>query len=353
MDRRRIGWLIVPLAIAFLGCEPEGGREEMGCPRALSIQQGAQLQGLQPQGIQAQGFSPQGIQLAGLAIGGVEERDDGIERPAWKGRIAGGGIVWLAGSDAAQLQDRSLLEPERLAAVGLKGTALVVRTSRGRTLEGAELIGGRIPAVEVAGSEIFMTIVAAEKSDDSRLLYYRLEIDGQNVCGAQGRGLFVAGVWDDQGRRSDRRTVGGKTIGLTFSCTTGVIAKCVVWGYRPWEVGAELHEACTRMARADYCGDGVPHTREGTLIDMFDARGIQVREPRPGLTFEAAWGPEGAVCVRQPRYIEVNDAGQEQYPSCWASKPRCESWQAAMAAGAVLGNESAHARIATCGRSWP
>jgi hypothetical protein len=63
-----------------------------------------------------------------------------------------------------------------------------------------------------------------------------------------------------------------------------------------------------RMARADYAGDGVGHTRNGTLIDLSDRLGIQ----RPGddppgrvLAFEAAWGPDGAVCVRHTRILEL------------------------------------------------
>jgi hypothetical protein len=102
------------------------------------------------------------------------------------------------------------------------------------------------------------------------------------------------------------------------------------------------------MARADYCGDGVPHTREGTLIDMFDAGGIQVREERAGFTFEAGWGPAGAVCVSEARYLPVDKAGQIHYPSCWAAKPRCDSWETASTHQALLGNESVHTRIASC-----
>jgi hypothetical protein len=55
------------------------------------------------------------------------------------------------------------------------------------------------------------------------------------------------------------------------------------------------------MIRADYCGDGTPHTRDGTLMDLYDKAGINRDEPGPGMEFEAAWGPLGAVCVRRVR----------------------------------------------------
>ena len=73
------------------------------------------------------------------------------------------------------------------------------------------------------------------------------------------------------------------------------------------------------MVRADYAGDGIGHTRDGTLIDLSDRLGIQ----RPGddppgraLAFEAAWGPDGAVCVRHTRIPELlsTDELAERYP---------------------------------------
>jgi hypothetical protein len=64
-----------------------------------------------------------------------------------------------------------------------------------------------------------------------------------------------------------------------------------------------------RLVRADYCGDGIGHTRDGTPIDIFDAIGIQHDEPAPGMTFEAAWRADGAVCVRHTRLPDPPDAG--------------------------------------------
>ena len=48
---------------------------------------------------------------------------------------------------------------------------------------------------------------------------------------------------------------------FTFGCRGTALAKCVELGYKPWKTvgGVSLrdhHQACTRMIRADYCGDG-------------------------------------------------------------------------------------------------
>ena len=101
---------------------------------------------------------------------------------------------------------------------------------------------------------------------------------------------------------------------FTFACTTGVVAKCYRWGYRPWVTGygnlAEMHWTCTRLARADYCGNGVPFTQDGTWINIWDtlpAPGpIQKHGPKvPGMVFEAGWTTAGAVCLSHPRWLSM------------------------------------------------
>jgi hypothetical protein len=47
--------------------------------------------------------------------------------------------------------------------------------------------------------------------------------------------------------------------------------------------------------RADYCGDVVGHTRNGTLIDIFDRVGVQGDETAPGMAFEAVFGPRASA----------------------------------------------------------
>lgn len=116
----------------------------------------------------------------------------------------------------------------------------------------------------------------------------------------------VQGSWTAQGDPQP-----GGTDKLTFACTSGAIAKCVRFGYKPWKSvnGVSLqpyHAACMRMVRADYCGDGRPHTVDGTWIDIWDSLGIQQREKRPGHpdVFEAAWSPTGAVYLNVPRWSD-------------------------------------------------
>ncbi|WP_143101402.1 ADYC domain-containing protein [Stigmatella aurantiaca] len=101
---------------------------------------------------------------------------------------------------------------------------------------------------------------------------------------------------------------------FTFGCDTGVIAKCYRWGYKPWlppqdldepQMMQELHVACTRMARADYCGNGTPYTEDGTPIHPWDLLPKAIRPLTPGAAtplFEAGWSPTGAVCLSKTRW---------------------------------------------------
>lgn len=109
---------------------------------------------------------------------------------------------------------------------------------------------------------------------------------------------------------------------ILITCTGGAEGKCVRFGYKPWRTtpdGIDLapyYQACVRLVRADYGGDGVGHTRNGTPIDIFDRIGIQRDEVAPGMTFEAAFGPDGAVCVahtRLPDVLSMHDLA-EHYP---------------------------------------
>jgi ADYC domain len=88
---------------------------------------------------------------------------------------------------------------------------------------------------------------------------------------------------------------------ITLSCKTGVVAKCAGWGFPVdsqwphvtkgglihWASGGDMMQTCSRMARADYCANGMPNTLDGTPIqidNVFD--GLR---PHDGMDFEAAW----------------------------------------------------------------
>jgi len=198
-------------------------------------------------------------------------------------------------------------------AVQLQGGQLVA-TPASKPMAGVVLQG-----TASDGKPVEVAICSAEPSpDDPEMTWYRIEAwnsvaqDWENPCVAvdrvpQPRALAVPGVWDATGARKD---IPGR---FTFACENGALTKCIRWGYKPWASRGgksltDLHQACTRMARADYCGDGRSHTHEDTTIDMYDQLGLIAPsteasaewDPARG-SLEAAWGPDGAICLSHTR----------------------------------------------------
>lgn len=210
--------------------------------------------------------------------------------------------------------DHPRLTPEGVKAVRLEGGHLVAAPATPGGVIGTVLRG-----TAGDGSPVEVALCGAEPSaGDPNMVWYRIEAwnpvaqQWENPCAATGRiadprALAVGGVWDASGAHHAAK---GK---LTFACEGGVITKCINWGYKPWASHAghsltDLHQACTRMARADYCGNGRSHTHEDTRVDIYDSLGVLSRTTEatadwdPALaSFEAAWTPEGASCLARTR----------------------------------------------------
>ena len=116
--------------------------------------------------------------------------------------------------------------------------------------------------------------------------------------------------WRTRPARAPHATIGPAEQGaFEITCTGGAQGKCVSFGYAPWGApegtpGFDLYNACVRMVRADYAGDGKGTTRDGQPIDLYDRFGIQRPDNDPGMELEAGWGRDGAVCVRHVRVKE-------------------------------------------------
>jgi hypothetical protein len=268
-------------------------------------------------------------------------------------QMPGAGGDWLQGASlVVTLRDGSMVEILHFAGSTIE--AIEVTEPRAtsypelRTLHPDDLVGmqwselrcdpagctGARFRVEAASSDPSTnTMINVSSNRDTWL--YRVQYAETSAAGAEtwadacdalssdtDMGLFVSGHWSPDGTWDPS--------GYTFSCPRGVIAKCArSWGYKPWKIlhtalhGAidlqPLHLACVRAARADYCGNGVSHTRDGVLIDMFDAYGFNEREPTPGFVEveESAFDEHGAVHLghaRLPRAMAA--AGRGGAPTC-------------------------------------
>jgi len=202
----------------------------------------------------------------------------------------------------------TLVPAEGLA---LAGSEIVIHVPGAPERRGTQVIGAQLHLPGYGA----LTIDSAELDRESRfgnVWLYQLNTEDGSLCSADAggdtRAVLVPGYFDAKLDYHPDPTR------FSLSCLSGVQAKCLRWGYTPWHVApltgeslAPYYQACIRMARADYCGDDQPTTRDGTLIDLYDEVGVQQPGPEdPGssseaLAFEAGWGTAGAVCVAHPR----------------------------------------------------
>lgn len=261
-------------------------------PRQIDDEPLMQMQGAGLQGIVLQGNLVQGMTMSGFRFAGATRNGAALS----SFRLENGELVGVQ------------------SAVTLRGTALV------NTHLFAEARNNNVHPPQSAVIEYRITAIAAEApmydpTHTGNTFLYTLEQNVDNTgtwqpaCAADHDGQRVAiplaDVWDDRGNRNSSAPL------FTLACTTSSIAECYRWGYRPWVTGFGnlqiTHWACTRLARADYCGDGVSHTVDGTMINVWDNLAppgpIQAQGTTPpGMSFEAAWDQTGALCLSHPRW---------------------------------------------------
>lgn len=166
----------------------------------------------------------------------------------------------------------------------------------------------------------------------------------QTKEGADDQSLLLSDRWDTEtGNRIDQAAF------ITFACRDFALAKCARMGYRPWAKAnrcsgsgaarscsdvslTDHHQACTRMMRADYCGNGTSYTVDGTVIDVYDYLNPPLQVSESDWDIEAAWTPMGALCLNEPRHPELlgkwrrldcdGDGEADSLPACGQSNNR-------------------------------
>ncbi len=273
-------------AVLTAGCAVEPSEGDIAeTAMAVSTTNGVYANGLHVNGLHVNGLHVNGLHVNGTSINGV----------------------FVSGTS--------------LTATSFSGTSNSVPVS------GLDFIGARLSAALADGTPVQLRIEDIQPSTDAEILFYDVSssLDGVNwspLCvsptGAPVQSFPLSGYWNE----SEGTPTGGDHIDdpsqFTFACRGFALAKCTEMGYKPWSSVKECtsagachdvplsfhHEACTRMLRADYCGDGMATTRDGTLIDVYDGVSIQ-SSAMPAWTFEAEWGYDGATCIKQTRWPTI------------------------------------------------
>jgi hypothetical protein len=273
--------------------EEEGSGKEAS---ALTSTNGIQLNGIQLNGIQLNGIQLNGIQLNGIQLNGIQ-----------------------------------------LNGIQLNGTTLS-GTLVGAAVSGEALIDATMTGALSNGGTVTLRVDAVTSTLDPEIKRYTIsyfsDSTWKDLCGSTDAGptqaIPLKGRWDSTGTYVSDASM------FTFACRGAALAKCVEIGYKPWKSVQEcksgtcksvslapVHQACTRMVRADYCGDGVPHTTDGTPVNVWDALGVQTEAPVSNdWKLEAEWSSSGALCVKNLRHNVGSVTSQyinNHCPSRWSA----------------------------------
>jgi hypothetical protein len=243
-----------------------------------------------------------------------------------------------------------------LAGMSLGGMSLGGVTIDGVTVDGSELtgivddeviggdqmVGARMSGVLSDGRALPMRIESAELQagvhDDLwayEVSYAQADGSWSPLCGS-GSAIALTGTWNLASGVPGGGAWSASSTAFTFGCSGAALAKCVELGYEPWATVSSTplrdhHQACTRMMRADYCGDGKAWTKAGALINLYDNLGIQI--DATSWRTDAEWLPDGALCIDKMRNFNHGK------PSCWHEKKgKCGSFDG----GALLIDEYKH-----------
>jgi ADYC domain/Pentapeptide repeats (8 copies) len=219
-----------------------------------------------------------------------------------------------------------------LNGVSLNGSSLNGVSLNGTSLNGVSLNGALLNGRLSNGNTLPMRIdgVRQGTSPQTDVWFYKVSYqasDGwQPLCGAVNgvatEAIPLAGRWD----YSQGTATGGAWIpdllSITFGCVDRALGKCVQLGYKPWAFSGSTplrgyHQACTRMLRADYCGDGRSFTVDGTAINLYDRLSLQT--DTKSWRLEAEWKESGAQCLKSARDLRLKKLNIS-VPSCVSAK---------------------------------
>jgi len=246
-----------------------------------------------------------------------------VNRPAFRLSVA------PSSSGARLVADADSGEHHEGADLWFNGMTLAVDSGR-ITIRA---VGTPVPHhVEVEGvvpqptSTLYALNYSARQPDGS----YAPPVD---YCDNRGGTVVFAGVFD----RTTR--IHHEADKISFGCGNGIALKCMFWGYRPGNGGAaskdwKYHQSCMGTGGANYCGNGMPHTRERTPIQIRDnlanygSDGLYeltypVTQPGNLDTFyiEGGWDATGKpTCLAQSRW----EALKPICPPGTTEPPRCD-----------------------------
>jgi hypothetical protein len=281
-----------------------------------------------------------GANLNGSDLNGSDLNGSDLNGPALSGMLVS--VDYAGASLAGQVQttwkgQKAVAQQAALESVWLEGSTFHGWYD-GQHLSGQDFVQARFVGNLGDGSQVALRVDAATPGVGANAdvwtyhVSYLSQADGQwhpicrDASGQPAAAIAVAGSWD---YRQGMPGVGGRKYEdprvFTFACEGAAIAKCIRFGYKPWASSggvslAAHHQACTRLIRADYCGDGTSHTVNGQWVNVYDAVGVQQDTETWGM--EAEWDAEGALCFTDHNraHAPVSCPGAPKKPQCGSAE---------------------------------
>jgi len=265
--------------LALSGCVADDVEENVGQEESEIIAaNGMSLNGMSLNGMSINGMSLNGMSLNGMSLNGMS------------------------------------LNGMSLNGMSLNGSQLGGVTGGGQAVSGSGLVGATMVGQLSGGGSLSLRIDSASTlaGPNSDVWAYGVSYqtdDGWNpLCGTSGGAPVLAvpltGTWNYGVGVAGGGSWSSNGSAFTFGCRGTALAKCVELGYKPWQTVAgtsmrSYHQACTRMLRADYCGDGTSWTTDGTPINLYDDLDIQT--DAASWLVDAEWDADGALCTNNIR----------------------------------------------------
>lgn len=224
--------------------------------------------------------------------------------------IGGPQGVYLEGSDIERLHFTALDPLARGVFPPPPGTQLMPAVECGEQQRPLVTVAACRPVPEIPGARGVVTCQVDVQGSEG---ICRNPLNRRDPDPTHHRGVtMVRGFWDKTGAwKDDAKMVTlscdaqGNAADAQFDSADGAITKCA----RTWHLDPDaVHDgflACIRMARADYCGDGFPHTFAETDVHVLTPRDPPTARDgfcQDRYCYEASWSKDGAVCVSRPRW---------------------------------------------------
>ncbi len=200
--------------------------------------------------------------------------------------------------------------------------SLRARNNKGAIVLSGEQMLGKVLSLSTANGAVSLritevdTAVPSWSTGGAPTVVYRMRYNDsqgvtQPICvnTSDANKDMVTLIYGETYDRETNEIIPSQARWFTIACVAEAAYKMKMMDCHPeGQRHADLEQRRTtlRMITADYCGDGTPYTESGTTVAWRNADGT-ISPEVPENRLEAKWGPDGAICLDDPRIVAPED----------------------------------------------